>query len=75
MNIKTAEEFLKENNHKYNFMIDDFENIELIMKEYALEIASDAFDEGFTYGIGSHRDFIQTGMSKFEYLQKLHNEL
>ncbi len=45
------------------------------MKEYALEIANEAFDEGFTYGIGSHKDFIQTGLNKFEYLQKLHNEL
>lgn len=45
------------------------------LKEYSLEIASDAYDEGFTYGIGSHRDFIQTGMSKFEYSQKLNNKL
>lgn len=49
--------------------------VEKWLKEYALEIASDAYDEGFTYGIGSHRDFVQTGMSKFEYSQKLNNEL
>ena len=45
------------------------------LKEYALEIASDAYNEGFTYGIGSHKDFIQTGMNKFEYSQKLNEEL
>ena len=45
------------------------------LKEYALEIASDAFDEGFAYGIGSHRDFVQTGLNKFEYSQKLKNEI
>ena len=41
--------------------------VEEWLKEYALEIVSDAYDEGFTYGIASHKDFIQTGMSKFEY--------
>ena len=49
--------------------------VEEWVKEYALEIANDAYDEGFTYGIGSHKDFIQTGMSKFEYSQKLKNEI
>ena len=79
MNIKTAEEvFLKIFNNQNCFIDYDkagFECITLAMKEYALEIASDAYDEGFTYGIGSHKDFKQTGMNKFEYSQKLHNEL
>lgn len=44
-------------------------------KKYVLEIVNDAFDAGFSYGIGSHRDFIQTRMSKYEYSQKLHKEL
>ena len=67
--MKTVEEFLKSKEpNTFVFPIK-------WLKEYALEIASDAYDEGFTYGIGSHKDFIQTGLSKYEYLQKLHKEL
>lgn len=67
-----ARKFL--NNKEVNFSHSDQVKIIALLKEYALEIASDAYDEGFTYGIGSHRDFIQTGMSKFEYFKKLKNE-
>ena len=67
--MKTVEEFLKSKEPNTYIFPTEW------LKEYALEIASDAYDEGFTYGIGSHKDFIQTGMNKFEYSQKLKNQL
>lgn len=72
--MRTVEEFLEQTEIDFpNFIYKH--TIKEWLKEFALEIASNAYDEGFTYGIGSHRDFIQTGMSKFEYSQKLHKEL
>ena len=62
--MKTVEEFLKSKEpNTYIFPIE-------WLKEYALEIASDAYDNGFAYGNNPKH-----ALNKAEYSQKLHREL
>lgn len=68
-----ARKFL--NNKEVNFSHSDQIKIIALLKEYALEIASDAYNEGFTYAIHSHENFTQIGLNRAKYLQKLKNEL
>ena len=68
--IETKEDRLEFYNSAQGVMV-----ITDMMKEYALEIANDAFDAGFAYAVASHSSMKQNQLSKAEYSQKLYNEL
>jgi hypothetical protein len=70
----TIEEFLEKTEIDFPYFIYK-DTIKEWLKEYALEIASNAYDEGFTYAIHSHENFTQIGLNRTKYLQKLKNEL
>ena len=69
MDIKTVEEFLEQTEIDFpNFIYKH--TIKEWLKEYALEIASDAFNSGFAYGNNPKH-----ALNKAEYSQKLHKQL
>ena len=70
-----AEEFLILNNDSDFRLSKSGIYVSEMMKEYALEIANEAFDAGFAYAVASHSSMKQNQLSKAEYSQKLHNEL
>lgn len=67
--MKTVEEFLEKTEIDFPYFIYK-DTIKEWLKEYTLEIASDAFDAGFAYGNNPKH-----ALNKSEYSQKLHNEL
>ena len=67
--MKTVKEFLKSKEPDIFIFPANW------LKEYALEIANEAFDAGFAYAVASHSSMKQNQLSKAEYSQKLHNEL
>ena len=68
--IETKEDRLEFYNSAQGIMV-----ITEMLKEYALEIANDAFDAGFAYAVASHNVMKQNYLNKSEYLQKLKNEI